>query len=105
MIKVIQIIREDTNNIVAQDNPEPLTFACQTLDCQTAFRCKTVFRGCINYKIFTALIGALNNVYVITESIPLFKGNIVLLFIEVLVTLYEMYTTTLSPLDTAFQND
>jgi hypothetical protein len=104
IVWTIQIIRED-NNIVAQDNPEPLTFVCQTLDCQTAFRCKTVFRGCITYKIFTALIGVLNNVYVITENIPLFNGKLVLLLIEVLTSLYEMYTTTLPPLDIALQTD
>jgi hypothetical protein len=101
----IQIIREETDNNVAQDNPEPLTFACQTLDCQTAYRCETVFKGCITYKIFTALIGVLNNVYVVTENIPLFKGNMILLLIEVLASLYEMYTTTLPPVNTALQTD
>ncbi len=105
IVEVIQIIREETDNIVAQDNPEPLTSACQTLDCQTAIRCSTVFGGCITYNIFTALIRILNNVYVVTESIPLFKGNMVLLLIEVLASLYEMYTTTLPTPTTALQTD
>ena len=52
IVEVIQIIREETDNIVAQDNPEPLTSACQTLDCQTVIRCSTVFGGCITYNIF-----------------------------------------------------
>lgn len=95
----IQIIREESGN------PEPLTAVCQTLDCLTAYRCSTVFRGCITYKIFTATIGVLNNLYVVTESIPLFNGNMVLLLIEVLVILYEMYTTTLPPLATELQTD
>lgn len=95
ILKAIYIIREESDRSIPQENADLDTLICETLQCQTAYRCSTIFGGCITYKFFTGLIRMLDKIYVYTEKIPLLTGTITLLLHQILVILYEMYTTTL----------
>lgn len=92
ILQAILIIKEETNKEMHQENNKLDTVLCETLYCQT-FRCNTVFKGCLTHGIFTILIKILDNLYTITEKIPLFKGNFILTLYQLISHLYYRVTT------------
>ena len=94
VLRAIYIIREESNKLIHKENGDLSTIVCETLNCQT-IRCNTVFAGCITFMIFTGLIKILENMYIFTETIPILSGSFILLLHQILVNMYEHYTTTL----------
>jgi len=94
ILQAINIMGEETDVVLYQNNAKVGTNLCQSMMCQTV-RCKTVLKGCIGFKLFTALFKILDNLYVFTEKIPLLTGTVVLQLHQILIKLYKAYTTTL----------
>jgi len=94
VLKAIHLIQEETEESIHPEKLNMETIMCETLYCQS-IRCNTAFAGCIAFNIFKELVKTLENIYRVTDTIPVFEGTITLMLYNVLVKLYKAYTTTL----------
>lgn len=92
--EAIHVIQEETDKELQPEKSKLETVMCHTQLCQS-IRCNTAFEGCLAFRIFRDLVMVLENIYRVTDTIPILEGTITLMLYNVLVKMYEAYTTTM----------
>ena len=93
-LQAIHIIQEEIDKEIQHEKSNIETVMCQTLACQS-IRCNTALAGCLAFRIFTELVKVLESIYRVTDTLPVLEGTITLMLYNVLVKLYNAYTTTM----------
>ncbi len=93
-LQAFHIIQEETDKELQSEKSKIETVMCNTQLCQS-IRCNTAFAGCLAFRIFTDLVKVLENIYRVTDTLPVLEGTITLMLYNVLVKLYNAYTTTM----------